>query len=190
MCALILSLPSPSLLLSDLTGAKRKSPAIIWARMVVVSLRERALGESARDMSTFARGCRATIRELRCKFRLEDTEQNRELQEAFKERSDRRILHALNACNDAKMVCKSYQQKVGRQMETLKKRAYPVSYTGVAEPSALLGVVCVAFVLGLLCRLTRLSLPCRVNDARRCLVILFKVLVMTWFCCCTFCTRL
>ena len=90
--------------------------------MVVVSLRERALGESARDMSTFARGCRATIRELRTKFRLEDTEQNRELQEAFKDRSDRRILHALNACNDAKMVCKSYQQKVGRQMETLKKK--------------------------------------------------------------------
>ena len=67
--------------------------------------------------------------------------------------------------------------------------ACPVSYTGVTEPSALLAVVCVAFVLGLLSRLARLSLPCRVNDARRCLVMLFRVIVMTWFCCCTFCTR-
>jgi len=33
-----------------------------------------------RDMSTFARACRATTRELRTKLRLEDTETNRTLQ--------------------------------------------------------------------------------------------------------------
>ena len=79
-------------------------------------------GESARDVSTFARGCRASIRELRNKLRLEDTEDNRALHAHFKERSDVRILHALNACNDAKMVCKSFQVKTSKLIETQKNK--------------------------------------------------------------------
>ena len=90
-------------------------------------------GESARDVSTFARGCRASIRELRNKLRLEDTEDNRALHAQFKERSDVRILHALNACNDAKMVCKSFQVKTSKLMETQKNKpplAAPGSISG------------------------------------------------------------
>ncbi|EKX52072.1 hypothetical protein GUITHDRAFT_133815 [Guillardia theta CCMP2712] len=95
---------------------------ILFCWFIIANLREYALAEAARDAATFARGCRQAVKEIRLKIRPGDPDSFKRVQEMYQEVSDLRIVNALNACNDTRMICKTYQSKQEKQINISKKR--------------------------------------------------------------------